>query len=59
MMSVMLTIFFSYHFYIAMSCATTNERQKRADFGAYLKAKLVYLELLEQGKTFKQAGITE
>merc|ERR1712178_413583 len=59
MMSVMLTVFFGYHFYIAMSAATTNERQKTADFGAYLKVKLMYLEKLESGMTFKEAGITE
>ena len=42
-MSIMLSLFFSYHLWLAMTNVTTNERYKYAALFSYFHDKLEYL----------------
>ncbi len=44
-MSIMLGLFFGYHFMLAMTGVTTNERAKRSDFKFLHETKIEYFEL--------------
>lgn len=47
-MSIMLSLFFAYHLWLAMTNVTTNERYKNAALFAYFTEKLDFLNFWKQ-----------